>query len=95
MSDTEQKIKRINEKIQQLLKSQQLRDVEYEKLSKDNKEYREREQLLKNKIDFLEQKVSVLKSATNQMEDGDKKELEKRLNHYLKEIDRCITLLSE
>jgi hypothetical protein len=51
--------------------------------------------LYKNKVEALEEKVAVLKSATGQLNEVDKKELEKRLNHYLKEIDRCITLLSE
>ena len=29
------------------------------------------------------------------MNDTDKKELEKKINSYLKEIDRCIALLGE
>jgi hypothetical protein len=29
------------------------------------------------------------------MNETDKKELEKRLNHYIKEVDRCIVMLSE
>jgi len=29
------------------------------------------------------------------LNDADKKELEKKLNTYLKEIDRCIALLGE
>jgi hypothetical protein len=43
----------------------------------------------------LEQKVSLLKMATGQMLEADKKELEKRLNNYIREIDRCITMLGE
>jgi len=39
--------------------------------------------------------VAVLKTATNNMSEADKKELEKKLNHYLKEIDRCIEMLGE
>jgi hypothetical protein len=29
------------------------------------------------------------------MSEGEKKELEKRLGQYIREIDRCITLLGE
>ena len=46
-------------------------------------------------METLEEKVAVLKTATGQLEPTDKKEIEKKLNHYLKEIDRCITMLSD
>ena len=45
--------------------------------------------------DELKQQVSVLKLNTGEMSEADKKEFEKRINGYLKEIDRCIALLGE
>ena len=45
--------------------------------------------------DELKQQVSVLKLSTGEMSEADKKEFEKRINGYLKEIDRCIALLGE
>ena len=95
MNPLEQHIQRINEKIQQLLKQFRASQRENEKLKKELADIKalhaERSQL----IDELEQKVAILKTATNNMNEGDKKELEKRLNQYIKEIDRCIGLLSE
>ena len=95
MNPLEQHIQRINEKIQQLLKQFRASQRENEKLKKELADIKalhaERSQL----IDALEQKVAILKTATNNMNEGDKKELEKRLNQYIKEIDRCIGLLSE
>lgn len=95
MNPLEQHIQRINEKIQQLLKQFRASQRENEKLKKELADIKalhaERSQL----IDELEQKVAILKTATNNMNEGDKKELEKRLNNYIKEIDRCIGLLSE
>ena len=95
MNPVEQHIQRINEKIQQLLKQYRASQKENEKLKKELADIKslhaERSQL----IDELEQKVAVLKTATNNMTEADKKELEKRLNHYIKEIDRCIGMLSE
>lgn len=51
-------------------------------------------------LDELKQQVSILKVSTGEsdnyrMSETDKKEFEKRINSYLKEIDRCITLLGE
>lgn len=95
MNPVEQHIQRINEKIQQLLKQYRASQKENEKLRKELADIKslhtERSQL----IDELEQKVAILKTATNNMTEADKKELEKRLNHYIKEIDRCIGMLSE
>jgi ABC-type iron transport system FetAB ATPase subunit len=95
MNPLELHIQRINEKIQQLLKQYRASQRENEKLKKELADikglYAERSQL----IDELEQKVAILKTATNNMNETDKKELEKRLNHYIKEIDRCIGMLSE
>ncbi len=95
MNPVEQHIQRINEKIQQLLKKYRASQKENEKLRKelaDIKSLHAERSLL---IDELEQKVTILKTATNNMSEADKKELEKRLNHYVKEIDRCIGMLSE
>jgi len=37
----------------------------------------------------------VLKTGMAKLDDTDKKELDKRLHSYLKEIDKCISMLSE
>lgn len=95
MSTTEQQLKRIQDKLQQLLKQQAT-------LAKEN--HRLRDELEKSKsqsgqhemnIEVLKQQVQVLKAGAGDMTPADKKEFEKRINGYLKEIDRCIALLSE
>ena len=95
MSDLETQLKRIQDKLQQVLK-------EYAALQKEN--LRLKEELDKNRtqsfahqqnIEDLKQQVEVLKITSGDWEEGDKKEFEKRINSYIKEIDRCIALLSE
>ena len=44
---------------------------------------------------LLKQQVEILKYNTGEMDEEGKKQFEKRLTGYLKEIDRCITLLGE
>ena len=95
MSDLETQLKRIQDKLQQVLK-------DYAALQKEN--LRLKEELDKNRtqsfshqqnIEDLKQQVDVLKITSGDWEEGDKKEFEKRINSYIKEIDRCIALLSE
>ena len=95
MSDLEIQLKRIQDKLQQVLK-------DYSGLQKEN--LRLKEELDKNRtqsfahqqnIEDLKQQVDVLKITSGDWNEGDKKEFEKRINSYIKEIDRCITLLSE
>ena len=95
MSDLEIQLKRIQDKLQQVLK-------DHSALQKEN--LRLREELDKNRnqtfthqqtIEDLRQQVDVLKITSGDWDQTDKKEFEKRINSYIKEIDRCIALLSE
>jgi chromosome segregation ATPase len=95
MLQANQQIDRIHQKVQQLLKQQ-------ETLQKLNKELRQevsglkkqREQHLES-IDELQQQLAVLKAAKSELSEEEKKAFEKRLGQYIREIDRCITVLSE
>lgn len=95
MNPLEQHIQRISEKLQQLLKQHRAALKENEKLKKELADIRGLQTEKTKQMDELEQKVAILKTATNNMNEEDKKDLEKRINHYIKEIDRCISMLSE
>ncbi len=95
MNPLEEHIQRINEKMQVLLKQYQLQQKENDRLKKELQQVKGLESTRAKQIEDLEQKVAVLKTATNNMSEADKKELEKKLNHYLREIDRCIEMLGE
>ena len=88
-------LKRIQAKLQQLVK-------QYTVLQKENnwlkgeldtakKEVSTHQETLSN----LKQQVDVLKYSNGEMSETDKKEFEKRINFYVKEIDRCIVMLSQ
>lgn len=93
--DQEQQLRRIEVKLQDLVKKQDQLIRENEKLRAELLPAKQREMALLEQVAALEQKVLVLKSGTGKMEDADKKELDKKLHGYLKEIDRCISMLSE
>lgn len=95
MSTAETQLKRIQDKLQQLVK-------QHASIQKENSKLKEELEAAKQKVsaqqkgaDELKQQVSVLKLNAGEMSETDKKEFEKRINGYLKEIDRCIALLGE
>ena len=95
MSDTQQPWKRINDKLQQVLQQYQVLQKDNDRLSKELKELKARDALQAKKIEELEIKIAALKTATGQLDEADKKELDKRLHQYIREIDRCIAMLSQ
>ena len=93
VNTTEEHLKRIQYKVQQLLKQHiilqkenQSLKVELDKIKKEASQFRENSETLK-------QQVEILKYSNGDMSDEDKKQFEKRINSYIKEIDRCITML--
>ncbi|MDN3657681.1 hypothetical protein QWZ08_18660 [Ferruginibacter paludis] len=95
MAAVEEHINRVYNKIQQLLKQYYVLQKENEKLRLSVETLQATHQQDTEKIHQLMQQVSILKSAAGQMEEPDKKVFEKQINQYIKEIDKCIGLLSE
>lgn len=92
---TEQHLKRIQDKLQQLLKQYVAMQKENNRLKEDLAAAQEKITTQQKSADELKQSVTILKLNAGEMNETDKKEFEKRLNGYLKEIDRCIALLGE
>jgi chromosome segregation ATPase len=95
MQPLQQQLKQVNDKLQQLLKHQQ-------SLQKENSNLKATIKELKNSIDSKNQTLEELgqqkmvKQLNNaNLNDGEKKELEKKLNQYIREIDRCIAMLND
>lgn len=95
MTELEGKIKDIQTKLQQVLKKYAALEKENQRLEKElnknNEQFVQQQQL----IDTLKQQMEITKISAGSWNSQDKKEFEKRINSYIKEIDRCITLLSE
>lgn len=85
----------LNEKVQQLLRQYHSLQREAEKLKKGLADAKAAEVAARTKMDELQQQVSILKLAAGEMTDKDKKTFERKLNQYIKEIDRTIAYLSE
>ncbi len=95
MSALSEHINSIQAKLQQLLK-------QYELLQKENSKQLEmisglqNEQLAcKEQLVELQQQNLILKASVLEMDATDKKALEQKIQHYIKNIDKCISLLSQ
>ena len=95
MAEIEDHIKRVNNKLQQLLRHYQALQKENEKLKDTLKEVQQVKEQEAEKITQLQLQVNILKTSVGQMTETDKKVFEKQINQYVKEIDKCIGLLSE
>jgi chromosome segregation ATPase len=95
MTELEQQLKRINDKVQQLLKHRELLQKENEKLKGELHQLQGRHTGNTAQLEQLLQQVEILKASKGELSDTEKKAFEKRLNQYIKEIDHCITLLKE
>jgi len=93
MNTTEQHLKRIQDKLQQLLKQHTALQKENVQLKEALNKSKEEAKVQQQHIDTLKQKADILKLNAGEMSEADKKEFEKKINTYLKEIDRCIALL--
>ena len=85
----------VNEKLQQLLRQYNRLQKEADKLREELQEARNKETETKQRMEELQMQVSILRAATGDMNEKDKKEFERKINQYIREIDKCIAYLSQ
>ena len=95
MEIMENQLNSINNKLQQLLKQYLLLQKENEKLKVALEVVQSAKEQDLEQIHQLQLQVSILKSSLGEMPASDKKAFEKQITQYIKEIDKCIGLLSE
>jgi uncharacterized coiled-coil DUF342 family protein len=95
LQSAEEHINRINAKLQQLLKQYDALQKDNSKLNLQVQQMKEKQDDLMENINALQQQNLLLKASVSNMEEPEKKKLEAQINNYLKNIDSCISLLSE
>jgi hypothetical protein len=95
MSSQQEHLERIRNKVQVLIKQYQSIEKENEKLKADIEKRHVLEQQLRERTIVLEQQLNIIKASSGQLDEASKKDLEKQLNVYIKEIDKCIAMLKE
>ncbi len=95
MKTVEEQIKDINKKLQQFIKQHAALQKENLSLSREISEYREKEKAEMEKINLLEMQTSILKASAGKMTDEERIEFEKRINLYIKDLEKCMTMLNK
>ena len=85
----------INEKLQALLKQHNRLKKENERLRGELEAQRQKETDTQQTVQKLHQQISILKVASGDLSDKDKKDFERKINQYVREIDKCIAFLSQ
>ncbi len=93
MALSEEQAKRILEKLQQVLKVNAALRKDKEVLQQEIAQHKNKMELAQETIAKLDQQVELLKFTGTPMTDEEKKQFERRINTYLKEIDKCIAYL--
>ena len=95
MSTLQHDLERIQQKLQQLVQHQQKLRAENQQLRAQLASSAEEKQVLRGQITQLQEQIGLLKMNSGSLENQDKKEMEKKINQYIREIDRCIAQLGE
>ena len=88
-------LKNLQTKLQQLLKQNQLLQKQVVSLQKENNGYKNAVEEKTETITKMQQQADALKLSANGLDDKEKLELRKRIDLYLAEIDKCLTLINE
>jgi len=91
----DQQFNTINEKLQQLLRQYGRLQKENDRLKEELQTATQRELQAGQKVTALQQQLNILKVSSGEMNEHDKKEFEKRINQYIREIDKYISFLSQ
>lgn len=88
-------IKQIEEKLIGLINSARLLRKENEKLRADLEEKSKDNRSLQSTVEGLHLQVDLLKTSLPEDAKVARSAVEKKINDYIREIDRCIALLGE
>jgi uncharacterized protein involved in exopolysaccharide biosynthesis len=85
----------LQKQIQQLLLHYKQLQQKHEKLQTQYQKSVEQTTALQEKINALEQKIAAKTVNVQNWDSEEKKELQKKINTYLKDIDTCLQMLNK
>ncbi|KAA9041587.1 hypothetical protein FW778_06070 [Ginsengibacter hankyongi] len=94
MSAIEEHINSINAKVQLLLKKYAALQKENLNLSNEIETFRKNEKEYLEKINSLEIQTGILKASAGKLNDKEKHDIEKKINQYIKDLDKCMAMLN-
>lgn len=94
MKTIEEHVSSINFKLQQLLKKYAALQKENSILQQELEEKTRNEKQFVHRLDSLEIQTGILKASSGKMNDKDRHDFEKRINQYIKDLEKCIAMLN-
>lgn len=94
MKTVDEHINSINTKLQQLLKKYAALRKENATLQHEVEERRTNEKYFLDRIGSLEIQAGILKASSGKMNEKDKQAFDKRINQYIKDLEKCIAMLN-
>ena len=94
MSELGVQIQHIQEKLQQLLEQLQHVKKENTQLKKEIEQYQAQMIAKDKQMQSIQQQADIVRLDSSNWTFEEKREMEKRINTYLKEIDKCLSLLN-
>ena len=91
----DEQFNRLHYKLQVLIKQLSGLQKENGQLKKELLSAKNNEAAAHQRVAEMQQQITILRVASGDMAEQDKKDFERRINGYLKEIDKCITFLSK
>ena len=85
----------VSDKLQQLSKQYQRLQKENERLKEEVQQCQKNETEMQQRMEELQQQITILKLASGELNEKDRKDFEKKINQYIREIDKCISFLSQ
>jgi len=95
MVNHEEQLKILQQKVQQLVKQYLVLQKENISLKKEIEKNVSQSTEKKHQIEKLQQQLDTRNLGTQVWQEEDKKLLQKRIDGYLKEIDKCLQLLNQ
>jgi DNA repair exonuclease SbcCD ATPase subunit len=95
MEELDLQVKRIQEKLQLMLRQRDALLKENRGLKEEIRKLQHSNDLHTGQLKQLQQQVEILKVKKGNMSEAEKSLLDRRLGQYIREIDRCIALLAE
>jgi lipid II:glycine glycyltransferase (peptidoglycan interpeptide bridge formation enzyme) len=94
MTDLDLQIKNIQEKLQQLLKQQAVLKKDNQRLQKELEKAEALNEEKQGLLQSLQQQLDAVQLGSGKLDETEKNALSKRIDVYLKEIDKCLALLN-
>jgi phage host-nuclease inhibitor protein Gam len=95
MNVLDQQFNTLNDKLQLLLKQMGQLQRENSQLRTELRQARESEAAAQAQVDELKQQAAILKFAAFDMTEADKKEFERTISRYIRQLDKTIAYLSQ